>query len=101
MELGSTALNSESESLRETIASLRSASRKLVREWGFLRSVFADSSLSPAAVHCLIEIGDMDTRDHNHDISSRCTSRLATELRVSPPELQRILSELVDAGCIT
>lgn len=86
----------KSEPLRETIASFRDASRKLVREWGFLRSVFAGSSLSPAAVHCLIEIGD--ARD---DIASRSALHLRTELRVSQAELERIGAELINAGCIT
>jgi ribosomal protein S18 acetylase RimI-like enzyme/DNA-binding HxlR family transcriptional regulator len=83
------------EPLSDLIASLRDASRKLVREWGFLRSVFAESPLSPAAVHCLIEIGDAP------DIQSRTSSRLSIELRVLPTELARILSELVASGCIT
>jgi hypothetical protein len=33
------------------IPSLREASRKLVREWGFLQPTFAGSTLTPAAVH--------------------------------------------------
>ncbi|KAK4452965.1 acyl-CoA N-acyltransferase [Podospora aff. communis PSN243] len=83
------------EPLSNLIASLRDASRKLVREWGFLRSVFAESPLSPAAVHCLIEIGDAP------DTQSCTSSRLSTELRVLPRELARILSELIASGCIT
>ncbi|KAK0633544.1 hypothetical protein B0T14DRAFT_418423 [Immersiella caudata] len=82
------------ETLSDSIASLRDASRKLVREWGFLRSVFAESPLSPAAVHCLIEIGDVP------DALPRSSSRLSVELRVLPTELARILSELAASGCI-
>ncbi|KAK0656400.1 hypothetical protein B0T16DRAFT_424982 [Cercophora newfieldiana] len=90
-----TQIPSKSSPLSETIASFRDASRKLVREWGFLRSVFAESCLSPGAVHCLIEIGD--ARD---DASLRSASNLGAELRVSQAELERIVSELVGAGCI-
>jgi ribosomal protein S18 acetylase RimI-like enzyme len=79
------------EPLNPHIAPLRHASRKLVREWGFLRPNFAGTPLSPAAVHCLIEIGDSHTRS---------SSGLCTELRVAPEQLDCIVSELVDAGYV-
>lgn len=74
------------------IPSLRAASRKLVREWGFLRPTLAGTALSHAAVHCLIEIGDH---------SPRSFSDLATELRVSPSDLRPVVAELPTSGNIT
>lgn len=82
---------SQPEPLNDFIASFRDASRQLVREWGFLRPVVADILLSPAAVHCLIEIGD---------VHSRCSSRLRAELRVPQEDLDGILSELIAKGYI-
>lgn len=70
---------------------LRETSRKLVREWGFLRSTFSPFPLSPAAVHCLIEIGDY---------GRRAFPDLSAALKVTPTQLSRILSELVSSGTI-
>ncbi|TLS26504.1 hypothetical protein PpBr36_05307, partial [Pyricularia pennisetigena] len=39
----------------QNIPQIRAASRQLAREWGFFRSTYADTSLSLAATHCLIE----------------------------------------------
>ncbi|WP_296650305.1 helix-turn-helix domain-containing GNAT family N-acetyltransferase [Paraburkholderia sp.] len=40
-----------------TILELRTFSRKLVRELGFMRAALADSDLAPSAVHAVLEIG--------------------------------------------
>jgi hypothetical protein len=85
---------SQPETLNGLIPSFRHASRKLVREWGFLRPSFADLPLSPAAVHCLIEIGDA------RDVPSCCSSRLRAQLRVTQEDLDGILSELTARGYI-
>ncbi|KAK3330237.1 acyl-CoA N-acyltransferase [Apodospora peruviana] len=74
------------EAMDDPVLSLRAASRKLVREWGFLRPKFAGSALSPAAVHCLIEIADHGP--------VRTFSEFCTELQVSPKELRRIVAKL-------
>ncbi|AEO54174.1 hypothetical protein MYCTH_2296432 [Thermothelomyces thermophilus ATCC 42464] len=74
-----------------SVLSLREASRKLVREWGFLRPTFSPFSLSPAAVHCMIEIGDYGRRS---------VSDLCNELKVTPAQLSRILAELVSNGIV-
>ncbi|KAK5652588.1 hypothetical protein OQA88_10349 [Cercophora sp. LCS_1] len=75
----------------DLITPLRDASRKLVREWGFLQPTLAGSSLSPGAIHCLIEIGD-------YHVSS--FSGLRAELKVSERQLNKILSELLMSGNI-
>ncbi|KAK1757518.1 hypothetical protein QBC47DRAFT_399858 [Echria macrotheca] len=75
----------------DLIAPLRDASRKLVREWGFLRPTFAGSNLSPGAVHCLVEIGD----NHVGRFSDLCN-----ELKTSRKQLTHILSELAHDGSI-
>lgn len=77
--------------MADIIPSLRAASRKLVREWGFLRPTLAGTNLSPVAVHCLIEIGDR---------SPRAVSELSTELRVSPDDLGPVVTELLASGNI-
>ncbi|KAM7190646.1 hypothetical protein V8F20_009663 [Naviculisporaceae sp. PSN 640] len=78
--------------MADLITSLRAASRKLVREWGFLRPTLAGTALSHVAVHCLIEIGDR---------SPRALSELCTELRVSPDDLKPAVAELLSSGNIT
>ncbi|KAL2171891.1 hypothetical protein VTG60DRAFT_1278 [Thermothelomyces hinnuleus] len=77
--------------LAGSVLSLREASRKLVREWGFLRPTFSPFSLSPAAIHCLIEIGDYGRRS---------VPDLCNELKVTPAQLSRILAELVSNGIV-
>ncbi|KAK4229990.1 acyl-CoA N-acyltransferase [Podospora fimiseda] len=75
----------------DLINPLRDASRKLIREWGFLRATLAGANLSPAAVHALIEMGDYGRRDF---------SDLCCELKVTRDQLITILSELLSAGHI-
>ncbi|KAL2158560.1 hypothetical protein VTH06DRAFT_4327 [Thermothelomyces fergusii] len=73
------------------VLSLREASRKLVREWGLLRPTFTPFSLSPAAVHCLIEIGDYGRRS---------VPDLCDELKVTPAQLSPLLKELISNGIV-
>ncbi|KAH8910792.1 hypothetical protein BR93DRAFT_292409 [Coniochaeta sp. PMI_546] len=75
----------------DLIPHLRDASRKLVREWGFLQRTLADSGLSPAAVHCLIEIGDFGVRTF---------PRLRHVLKVHERELEQTIAELQYSGDI-
>lgn len=75
----------------DLIEPLRDASRKLVREWGFLQPTFAGSRFSPGAVHCLIEIGDRKVRRF---------ADLCNELKVSRRQLLQLLSELLSHGSI-
>ncbi|KAB5536384.1 acyl-CoA N-acyltransferase [Coniochaeta sp. 2T2.1] len=73
------------------IPHLRDASRKLVREWGFLRRTLADSGLSPAAIHCLMEIGDFGVRTFDH---------LQQVLKVREKDLEHTIAELQYSGDI-
>ncbi|KAL2154158.1 hypothetical protein VTH82DRAFT_2834 [Thermothelomyces myriococcoides] len=75
----------------DLVLTLCKSSRKLVREWGLLRPTSAPFSLSPAAVHCLIEIGE-----HRE----RSVSDLCDELGVTPAQLSPVLSELASNGVI-
>jgi ribosomal protein S18 acetylase RimI-like enzyme/DNA-binding MarR family transcriptional regulator len=77
--------------VNNAVLPLREASRRLVREWGFLRSTLAPFPLSPAAVHCLIEIGDY---------GRRVFPDLCAELNVTPTQLSHILAELVSRGTV-
>ncbi|KAK4162523.1 hypothetical protein QBC43DRAFT_321587 [Cladorrhinum sp. PSN259] len=85
------ALTASSEGNLDLINPLRDASRKLIREWGFLRPTLAGAGLSPAAVHCLIEMGDYGRRDFTD---------LCNELKVTQAQLVTILSELLSTGHI-
>jgi DNA-binding MarR family transcriptional regulator/GNAT superfamily N-acetyltransferase len=49
--------DSPSKPRETTILELRTFSRKLVRELGFMRTTLAESDLAPSAVHAIIEIG--------------------------------------------
>ncbi|MGO4332316.1 GNAT family N-acetyltransferase [Cupriavidus sp. 2TAF22] len=76
----------------DTIAALRTFSRKLVRELGFMRSTLADSQLSPSAVHAIIEIGlapGIQARD------------LASLLRLDKSNTSRQLAKLESMGLVT
>ncbi|KAH6845197.1 hypothetical protein B0I37DRAFT_178721 [Chaetomium sp. MPI-CAGE-AT-0009] len=75
----------------DSILSLREASRKLIREWGFLRPTPIPFPLSPAAVHCMIEVGDYGRRSFPD---------LCAELKVPPAQLSRTLTELISGGII-
>ncbi|KAK3301158.1 uncharacterized protein B0H64DRAFT_32320 [Chaetomium fimeti] len=75
----------------DSILSLREASRKLVREWGFLRPTPIPFPLSPAAVHCMIEVGDYGRRSFPD---------LCTELKVPPAQLSQTLAELISGGIV-
>ncbi|OIW35253.1 hypothetical protein CONLIGDRAFT_48151 [Coniochaeta ligniaria NRRL 30616] len=75
----------------DLVSHLRDASRKLVREWGFLQRTLAGSGLSPAALHCLIEIGDFGVRT---------SPRLRQVLKVQESELEHTIAELQHSGDI-
>lgn len=72
-----------------TIAHIRSASRHLVRELGFMGGDFAGTALSPSAVHALIEI------DATPGITAR---RLGESLRLEKSSVSRMLRKLVVSG---
>ncbi len=67
---------------------IRTASRALVRAWGFMGGDFAGTDLSPSAVHALIEIeaGGVTARD------------LGARLRLEKSSVSRMLRKLVEAG---
>jgi len=72
-----------------TIECIRSASRLLVRELGFMGGDFAGTELSPSAVHALIEIGA------SPGITAR---RLGDLLRLEKSSISRMLRKLVLSG---
>lgn len=71
-----------------TIDAIRTASRQLVRELGFMGGDLAGTDLSPSAVHALLEIeaGGVTARD------------LGIRLRLEKSSVSRMLRKLVDAG---
>lgn len=72
-----------------TIELIRSASRQLVRELGFMGGAFAGTDLPPSAVHALIEIDGCD------GISAR---DLGGRLRLEKSSVSRMLRKLVVSG---
>jgi DNA-binding MarR family transcriptional regulator/GNAT superfamily N-acetyltransferase len=73
------------------VEEIRTASRSMAREWGFMGGEFAGTDLSPSAVHALIEIehGGMTARD------------LGARLRLEKSSVSRMLSKLVEAGDVS
>lgn len=72
-----------------TVDLVRSASRQLVRELGFMRGSLAGTDLPPSAVHALIEI---DAKD---GITAR---ELAERLILEKSSVSRMLRKLVRSG---
>lgn len=71
------------------VASIRTASRKLAREWGFMRGTLAGTQLPPSAVHALIEIGARP---------SVTATELCESLLLDKSSLSRMLRKLVGSG---
>lgn len=73
------------------IDDIRTASRRMVRAWGFMGGEFAGTDLSPSAVHALIEIekGGVTARD------------LGGLLRLEKSSVSRMLRKLIDSGLVT
>jgi len=75
----------------DTVEAIRTASRALVRELGFMDTTLAGTALSPSAVHALIELEHGDG----------CTaSDLGRRLRLEKSSVSRLLARLVAAGSV-
>lgn len=68
---------------------IRDASRRLVRELGFLRPTLAGTDLSPSAVHALVEIGARP---------AMTAAELAEILVLEKSSVSRMLRKLIAAG---
>jgi DNA-binding MarR family transcriptional regulator/GNAT superfamily N-acetyltransferase len=73
------------------IEPIRAASRRLVRELGFLRGTLAGTALPPSAVHTLVEIGAAGTL--------RATE-LASRLSLEKSSVSRLLRKLIGDGLL-
>ncbi|WP_424811955.1 MarR family winged helix-turn-helix transcriptional regulator [Roseococcus sp. YIM B11640] len=71
------------------IADIRAASRRLVRELGFMRPTLAGTDLSPSAVHALVEIGAR---------GSLTAAELCEVLLLEKSSVSRLLAKLSAAG---
>lgn len=71
------------------VHSVRDASRRLVREFGFMGSTLADTNLHASAVHAVIEIGE-----------GRATNAaaLCATLNLEKSGVSRMLRKLIEAG---
>lgn len=69
------------------ILSVRDASRKMVRELGFMQSTLAETDLSPSAVHAVIEIGNRGEMTAN---------QLGQLLLLEKSTISRMVSRLVE-----
>jgi DNA-binding MarR family transcriptional regulator/GNAT superfamily N-acetyltransferase len=72
-----------------SIATLRDASRRLVRELGFLRGTLAGTRLPPSAIHALVEIGAR---------GAMTAAELSALLLLEKSSVSRMLQKLVDEG---
>jgi DNA-binding MarR family transcriptional regulator len=75
--------------LEPEIALIRDASRRLVREFGFMRPTLAGTNLPPSAVHALIEIGARKTMT---------ATELCDVLILEKSSVSRMVRKLVRAG---
>jgi DNA-binding MarR family transcriptional regulator/GNAT superfamily N-acetyltransferase len=73
------------------ILSVRDASRKMVRELGFMQPTLAETDLSPSAVHALIEIGDRPEMTAN---------QLGQILLLEKSTVSRLFGRLVERGLV-
>ncbi|QND54787.1 winged helix-turn-helix transcriptional regulator (plasmid) [Phyllobacterium sp. 628] len=71
------------------IAQIRDASRRLVRELGFLRPTLAETDLPPSAVHALVEIGAR---------GSMTAAELCNVLILEKSTVSRMIGKLIKAG---
>lgn len=73
------------------ILSVRDASRRMVRELGFMQPTLAETDLPPSAVHAIIEIG-------NH--GSMTANQLGQVLLLEKSTISRLLARLVERRLI-
>jgi DNA-binding MarR family transcriptional regulator/GNAT superfamily N-acetyltransferase len=71
------------------IASIREVSRQLVRELGFMRATLAGTSLSPSAVHAIVEIGTKGVLR---------AAELCDTLALEKSTVSRLVRRLVEGG---
>jgi len=75
----------------DIVATIRSASRQMVRELGFMGGSFAGTDLSPSSVHALIEIGA---------VPGVTAGALGEVLRLEKSSVSRMLQKLKISGYI-
>jgi DNA-binding MarR family transcriptional regulator/GNAT superfamily N-acetyltransferase len=81
------------------VPALRTSARLLVREFGFMSSTFAETGMSPSAVHALVEIGlENKTIDEQGNMVGVSASGLCTELNLEKSSVSRMLKKLIKAG---
>jgi len=73
----------------EFVESIRTASRSIVRELGFMQETLAATKYPPSAVHAIVEIGGRD---------SLTSSQLADLLYLEKSSVSRMVRKLIDAG---
>ncbi|WP_376966491.1 GNAT family N-acetyltransferase [Azospirillum sp. A26] len=74
---------------RDAILPIRDASRRIVRELGFMRPTLAGTELPASAVHALIEIGNR---------GGLTATELCDRLNLEKSSVSRMLRKLIDGG---
>lgn len=75
----------------KTISAIRTASRELVRELGFLKRTLAGTELSPSAVHAIVEIG----------LANEVTAKMLGQiLLLEKSTISRLVKSLVSDGLV-
>ena len=73
------------------ISGIRTASRELVRELGFLNKTLAGTEMSPSAVHAIVEIGLTD------EITAKALGQV---LLLEKSTISRLVKSLVTGGLV-
>lgn len=73
------------------ILTVRDASRRMVRELGFMQPTLAETDLPPSAVHAIIEIGNQ---------GSMTANQLGQVLLLEKSTISRMLARLIERGLI-
>ncbi len=74
------------------ILSIRDASRRMVRDLGFMRPTIAATDLSPSAVHAIVELGNRD---------GLTAHQLGQALLLEKSSVSRMLGRLIERGLVT
>lgn len=71
------------------VEQVRSASRTMVRELGFMRTTLAGTGYSPSAVHTLLELGEH---------GALTAAQLVQELGLEKSSVSRMVAKLIQSG---
>ncbi len=86
--------------ISHSVAAIRDASRRIVRELGFMQPTLAGTALPPSAVHALIELGTHDevAGTGAGSTAGLTATDLAERLNLEKSSVSRMLRKRIEAG---